>query len=78
MRLGHYWQVASVSGKVPNPKKRKAKASRDSAMRGVYLHMSAYILHTFQSVNPPHGQWPAPMGSCNIMYICIYYIMYVI
>ncbi len=24
------------------------------------------ILHTFQSVNPPHGQWPAPMGSWRV------------
>ncbi len=24
------------------------------------------ILHTFQSVNPPHGQWPDPMGSWRV------------
>ncbi len=24
------------------------------------------ILHTFQSVNPPHKQWPAPMGSWRV------------
>ena len=26
------------------------------------------ILHTFQSVNPPHGQWPAPMGSWRVFH----------
>ena len=28
----------------------------------------APILRTFQSVNPPHGQWPAPMGSWRVSY----------
>ncbi len=27
---------------------------------------SPCILHTFQSVYPPHGQWPAPMGSWRV------------
>ncbi len=29
-------------------------------------HASIYILHTFQSVSPPHGQWLAPMGSWRV------------
>ena len=28
---------------------------------------SPCILHAFQSVCPPHGQWPAPMGSWRVM-----------
>ncbi len=27
-----------------------------------------YILHTIRSVYPPHGQWPAPMGSWRVKY----------
>ncbi len=27
---------------------------------------STCILHTFWSVNPPHWQWPAPMGSWRV------------
>ena len=29
---------------------------------------SPCILHTFQSVNPSHWQWPAPMGSWRVTY----------
>ncbi len=29
---------------------------------------SPCILHTFWSVNPPHGQWPAPIGSLRVLY----------
>ncbi len=29
------------------------------------------VLHTFRSVNPPHWQWPAPMGSWPVDY-CTY------
>ncbi len=29
---------------------------------------SPCILHTFQSVCPPHGQWPAPLGSWRVIY----------
>ncbi len=29
------------------------------------------ILHTFRSVNPPHWQWPAPMGSWRVYYCTV-------
>ncbi len=29
---------------------------------------SPCILHIFQSVSPPHWQWPAPMGSWRVNY----------
>ncbi len=44
----------------------QAEASRDSAMRGV----PPYILHTIRSVYPPHGPWPAPMGSWRVYIWC--------
>ena len=27
-----------------------------------------FILHTFRSVYPPHGQWPAPIGSWRVLH----------
>ncbi len=42
------------------------KVSLDgSAMRGV----PPCILHTFQSVYTPYGQWPAPIGSWRVVYL---------
>ncbi len=32
---------------------------------------SLCILHTFRSVNPPHWQWPAPMGSWRVFYVVL-------
>ncbi len=46
------WQGAK-SGKSP-----RAEASH---------YLSMYIA-SFQSVCPPHGQWPAPMGSWRVYY----------
>ncbi len=34
-------------------------------------HTSPCILLTFQSVNPPHGQWPAPMGSWRVIHYLV-------
>ena len=30
------------------------------------MDMIIGILHTIRSVNPPRGQWPAPMGSWRV------------
>ena len=38
-KASQYWQVARVAGKVPNVEKSWAEASRNSAMRGVHLHI---------------------------------------
>ncbi len=40
--------------------------TRCSVKKFVTKIYSPCILHTFQSVIPPHGQWPAPMGSWRV------------
>ena len=47
------WQGAKFE-KSPSPKRWE-------------VFLSMYITYcTFQSVNPPHGQWPAPIGSWRV------------
>ena len=37
-----------------------------------YICLNEYCIHsTFQSVNPSHGQWPAPTGSWRVLYFTI-------
>ena len=44
--------------------------SRTSLQRTlrVFVSRGPIVLHTFQSVNPTHGQWPARMGSWRVLY----------
>ena len=53
------WLARCQMWKKPRPKHRATADARCT---------SAYILRIFQSVNPPHGQWPAPMGSWRVVY----------
>ncbi len=48
--IREYLQGASVAGKVPNLENVLAEASRDSAMRGVPLHV--YCIHLSQETHP--------------------------
>ncbi len=62
--ISQYWQVARVAGKRPNLPKdpgRSIARQRDARCS------SLCILYTIRSVYPPHGQWPAPMGSWGVV-----------
>ncbi len=65
--VGEHWQGASEAGKVPNFEKN---FGRSIARQRDARRTSPCILHTFQSVNLPHGQWPAPMGSWRVLLFC--------
>ncbi len=62
-KVFQFWQVASVAGNVPNLKKVPVQSI---ALQRNARCSSPCILHTFRSVNPPHWQWPAPMGSWRV------------
>ena len=53
-RLGHYWQVASMAGKVPNVKKPRLKHHATSPYN--YITYVSVSKPTPWAVAGPHGQ----------------------
>ena len=48
---------------------------RNTSHGAIARSTSPCILHTFESANQSHGQWPAPMGSWRVQYYGRYSIL---
>ncbi len=72
-----WWVISeTVSPEILTPRRRRRRRRRRTwnvykfkkapPLREGPNYINKCILHTFQSINPPHGQWPAPMGSWRV------------